>query len=518
MRWTPLVRSGPGAALMLSLLCLVAAACGADDDRQDLTDISGFPEDGSPPAAGLPSTRTAMGISAAGGAAPPGPACPEAGSPQASGAVTIAWSSPDQDELAAVGLETMVLDEPSLIVEAYINEVNANGGINGNCFEPVAYAWDLADPDASFRQICTDLPERRPLLLLSLWMNDTTLRCATLDAQVPTLGIFTSLPASSLESSEGRLFLDDGSVGHLLSNSLNVAARADVLTGDDRIGLLVTDGASAAAQIKTALAAVESLDLELVSVANVPSEFGTVGVSVAERQVRLLESGLTDSETEAAVRRLSRLSPEKAEVLRQMEEYFLDTVEHLRRAGVTTVVSSSTSADVRRLMRAAERLDWFPQWVINDSQPAVLTLTGAPEEQVRRLVQISSRRAAGDPIPDSDRACVSLRNTSAEAPPFSHRTHTDAWNLITATCDSLDLVFAAMTRVAWPLTREALIDALALTDYETAHGSRISFAPDDHNGSDRFRVLRADPDCVLDEWGCMRAESDWFGPDDALLA
>ena len=156
-------------------------------------------------------------------------------------------------------------------------------------------------------------------------------------------------------------------------------------------------------------------------------------------------------------------------------------------------------------MRAAERLDWFPQWVINDSQPAVLTLTGAPEEQVRRLVQISSRRAAGDPIPDSDRACVSLRNTSAEAPPFSHRTHTDAWNLITATCDSLDLVFAAMTRVAGPLTREALIDALALTDYETAHGSRISFAPDDHNGSDRFRVLRADPDCVLDEWGCMRA-------------
>ena len=512
------VRSRSRATLVLALLCLAAAACGADAARPDLTDTSGFPEDGAPRAAGFGSTRSGMGISAAGGAPRRGPACPEAGSPQASDPVTIAWSGPDLDELAAVGLETMVLDEPSLIVEAYINEVNANGGINGNCFEPVAYAWDLSDPDASFRQICTDLPERRPLLLLSLWMNDTTLRCATLDAQVPTLGIFTSLPASSLESSEGRLFLDDGSVGHLLSNSLDVAARADVLTGDDRIGLLVTDGASAAAQIETALAAVERLDLELVSVANVPSEFGTVGVSVAERQVRLLEGGLTDSETEAAVRRLSRLSPEKAEVLRQMEEYFLDTVEHLRRAGVTTVVSSSTSADVRRLMRAAERLDWFPQWVINDSQPAALTLTGAPEEQVRRLVQISSRRAAGDPIPDSDRACVSLRNTSAEAPPFSHRTHTDAWNLITATCDSLDLVFAAMTRVAWPLTREALIDALALTDYETAHGSRISFAPDDHNGSDRFRVLRADPDCVLDEWGCMRAESDWFGPDDALLA
>ena len=503
---------------MLSLLCLVATACGAGDHRPDLTIASSFPEDGSPRAAGFRSTRTAMGISAAGGTARRGPACPEAGSPQASGTVTIAWSSPALNELAAVGLETMVLDQPSLIVEAYINEINANGGIGGNCFEPMAYAWNLSDADASFRQICTDLPEQQPLLLLSLWMNDTTLRCATLAAQIPTVGVFTSLPASSLESSEGRLFLDDGSVGYLLSNSLDIAARADVLTSDDRIGLLVPDGADGTAQVDTALAAVERLDLELVSVAMVPSEFGTAGVSIAERQVRLLEGGLTDSETEEAVQNLSLLSPEKAEVLRQLEKYFLDTVEQLRRADVTTVVSSATSADVRRLMRAADRLDWFPQWVINDSQPAVLTLTGAPEEQVSRLVQISSRRAAGDPIPDSDRACVGLRNTSAAAPPFSHRTHTDAWNLITATCDSLDLVFAAMTRVAGPLTRQSLIETLALTDYETAHGSRISFAPDDHNGSNRFRVLRADPHCVLDEWGCMRAESDWYGLDDVLFS
>ena len=512
MRCSLAVRNHRRALLALALLCLLAGACGGGASRPDLTDIPGFLEDGGPRAAGFRSTRTAMGVSAAGGAPRRGPPCPEAGSPQASGVVTIAWSSPDLDELTAVGLETMVLDGPSLIVEAYINEVNAQGGINGNCFEPVAYTWDLSDPDTSFRRICTDLPERQPLLLLSLWMNDTTLRCATLGAQVPTVGIFTSLPASSLESSEGRLFLDDGSVEYLLSTSLEVAARADVLTGDDRIGLLATDGASGAAQVESALAALERLDLELIYVARVPSEFETVGVSLAERRVRLLESGLTDSETEEAVRNLRRLSPEQAEVLRQMEEYFLGAAEDFRRAGVTAVVSSASSADVRRLMRAADRLGWSPQWIINDSQPAVLTLTGAPTEQVRRLVQVSSRRAAGDPVPDSDRACVALRNTSADAPPFSQRTHTDAWNLITGTCDSLDLVFAAMTRVAGPLTREALVSALALTDYETAHGSRIGFDTDDRDGSDRFRVLRADPDCVLDEWGCMRAEGDWFSP------
>ena len=457
-----------------------------------------------------------MGIRAAGGIVRYGPACPRPGPEQASTTTKIAWVGPDLTQRASVGLETLVLDEPPLIVEAYINEVNAQGGINGSCFDLVAYSWDLLNPDSSFRQICTDLPEQQPLVLLSMWMNNTTLRCATLGAQVPTVGIFTSLPNSSLEGAEGSLFLDDGSVEYLLSTSLEVAANDGVLTDGDRIGLLVTDGAGATSEIETARAAIERLELEMVGLAKVPSEFGAVGVSAAERQVRLLEDGLTDSEVEEGLRSFSRLSPEQAEVLRQMEQYFLGTVDQLRSAGVTAVVSSADSDDVRRLMRAADRLDWFPQWIINDSQPAVLTLTRAPVEQGRNLVQVSSRRAAGDPVPDSDRGCVSLRNTSTGAPPFPHRTHTDAWNLITATCDSLDVVFAAMTRVTGPLTREALIGVLSTTDYRTAHGSRISFAPDDRNGSEHFRVLRADPNCVLDSWGCMRAVSDWSWPEDRL--
>ena len=315
--------------------------------------------------------------------------------------------------------------------------------------------------------------------------------------------------AAGIIDPEEALFLGDGSVEYLLSTSLQVAASAGVLTSDDRIGLLRSDGAGAESQIANAQAEMERLGLQMVASAEVPSEFRTAGVSAAEASARLLEGGLTDAEIEEGRRNFSRLAPERAEILRQIEQYFLSAAEQFRGAGVTTVVSSATSADVRRLMRAAERLDWTPNWITNDSQPAVLTLDGAPRRQSSKLVQVSSRRAAGDPVPELDRGCVSLRNTSTGAPPFSHRTHTDAWTLITDTCDLLDVTFAAMTRIAGPLTREALIDELGATRYETGHGARIAFGSGDRNGSDRFRVLRADPDCVLDHWGCLRAAGDW---------
>lgn len=499
----------------LIVLSVATAACGSSSDSSEDPGGLAISEEGGPRAPDAASTRSAAGIAAAGGRLPGGPACPDPGSAEAGDTVKIAWADPDLNQLADAGLETLVLDQPALTVGAYIDEVNFQGGqgIGGNCFELLHYSWDLSNPDESFLQICTDLAQQRPLLLLSIALNNTTLRCATLAERIPTFVVSATVSNSSVAAADGSLFLADGSLEYLLSSSLDVAASEELLTADDLIGLLVTDNANTESEMETAQRASERLGLDIVGLAAVPTEFGTIGASRAERQVRLLESDLSDSEHEAALRRFSQLSAEHARVLQQMERFFLDTVGEMQSAGVTAVVASASSADVRRLMRAADRLDWFPQWVITDSQPAVLTLTNAPREQGLNLVQISSKRAAGDEIPELDRGCINLRNTSAEAPHFSHRVHTDAWNLTTAICDYLDVTFGAVTRVSGPLTREALSDALNATDYETAHGSRIRFASDDRNGADRFRVLRADPDCVLDYWGCMRAISDWSMPD-----
>lgn len=308
-------------AVALGFLCLAAAACGGAGDGLDSADATREPT--SPVGvSGAASSRTAAGIAATGGRlrTPEDASCPEPGIAAAPGSITLAWVGPDRT-LDEAGLDTLPVDEPSLIVEAYVNEVNAQGGIDGICFDLVVYSWDLSDPDASYRRICTDLPDQEPLVLLSMWMNDTVLRCATLGAQIPTVGIFTSLPDSALESAEGRLFFDDGSVEYLLSGSLQVAAGAETLTADDRMGLLVTDRASTASEIEAAGWAAERLGFDIVAVSQVPSEFGTVGVLIAERRVRLLEGGLTDSEVEEGLQHFAGLTDEEANVLRLLEQH-----------------------------------------------------------------------------------------------------------------------------------------------------------------------------------------------------
>jgi hypothetical protein len=491
---------------VLGVLCLAAAACGNDPPQDtDPADSAAAGER----VAGVASGRASAGIAAAGGLLREGPACSEAGA----GAVKIAWVGPDLAELAHIGLESLVLDEPSLIVDAYIDDLNRHGGIGGSCLALVDYAWELSDPESSLQQICADLLQESPLALFSFSLNNATLRCATLGAQIPTLGVLTAVPEASLAAAEGGLFVDGGSVEYLLSASLNVARVAGEVGAGDRIGLLVTDGASAASETEAARRASQTVGLPIVASASVPTEFGAVGVAVAESQVRLMETGLSDSEIDQAVRSFGRLEPAQVSVLRSLERFFLDTASQMRAAEVTVVVASASAPDVRRLMRAAEQVDWTPRWLTSDAQPAVLALTNSPERQVQNLLQVSSRRAAGDQIPEVDRGCISLRNSLPAAPPFAHRIHTDAWSLATSTCDFLDVVFGAMTRIDGPFTRAALVDVLSTADYETDRGARIRFAAGDRNGAERFRVLKADPECVLNTWGCMRAISDWFSAD-----
>lgn len=40
----------------------------------------------------------------------------------------------------------------------------------------------------------------------------------------------------------------------------------------------------------------------------------------------------------------------------------------------------------------------------------------------------------------------------------------------------------------------------------------ITFPSRNSSGADRYRVLQADPDCVLNFWGCMRSTTGWLMP------
>ncbi len=496
----------------LATLCLTAAACGGGSTGPSgvvgevPTNESGAVADEDVPTGDGPSTRTGTGVAAVGGNPPTEEGNPcELPAGAGGESLEIAYVGADLEELEAIGLESIVLDDPSIVIDAYVTELNATGGINGRCVEFTAHLWSLRYPDASSEQICTELSQEQPLAVLSLSINEAILECVTLDAGVPTMGIQTTKPNARFAAADGRLFADQGSETYLMAAAVDIALQAGELTLNDRVGILNLGE-------WTARFAIEQSGLTIAEWASAPPEFRDTAILAIEKQAQLLEDGLSETERQAALSYRQQLPAEQAQLLESIEQQFLDSVAKFREAGVTIVIAGGGWADVRRLMRAAELQSWYPKWIINDSQPASRVLTDAPRAQAANLLQVSANRAAGDAIPEMDRGCLTLRNTSPQGGRFSHRFHTAAWNTLTSVCDYLDVFFGAVSRINGPVTQDALTESLAATDYETDFGSLIKFGSKDHFGNDRFRVLAADPACVLNSWGCMRATSDWLTP------
>lgn len=537
----PRCRTGRAQLVVVAVgaIGILTVACGGQDSPQPAqqTGIAvTVPEQVAEATAGVLASRPGEGISAAGGALVAGEPCPDPGAAGAAETVKIALSTPDVFDLEIIGLGDLVYDDPGHVIDAYVNKVNSLGGLNGHCFEFVGHVYGFVDPAGDIGRICTELPAVEPLVLLGLGLNDAILGCATLAAQIPTVGLYAQFPNATFAQAGGLLRVDHGADEFLLENGMGAAFAAGILTTADSVALLhraaeaMSEGMEMAHEMGEAQAfgghmhdpdapdisvfdaVSRRLGLQVAGWAGVQLDFSGTGVLVVEQQFRELGGDIFDPDPASFDRAVASMPPDVASLLVAMRQYFGATAAEMRDAGVTAVVATGSWDDVRNMMRAAELAGWYPKWIINDSHYAFLVLTNAPKAQGLNLVQISSRRAADDPIDGRDRGCLSLRNAETAADPFAHRFHTDAWSLMTSICDYLDVVFGAVSRVDGPLTRESFLAALAQTDYEAAHGQSVKFSAGDLYGSDSFRVLSADPDCVLNDWGCMRPLTGWFEP------
>ena len=526
----------------LGAVTILAAACGGGDGSQPAgqTGITvTVPEQVAAATATALASRPGEGITAAGGAVQAAAPCPAPGSPGAAETVKIALVAPDVLNMGVIGLGNLVFDDPAHVIDAYVNKINSFGGVNGHCFEFHGHVYGFTDPVGDFGRICTEVPQQEPLILLVLGADDATLQCATLGAQIPSIGLYAQFPEATFAQAGGLLRVDHGAVEFLLENGMEGAFAAGVLTTADSVVLVHQALAAPAAGeemsemphdmgdsqafggymhdhdavgVEVFEATSQRLGLQIAGWVAVQPDFSGTGVLIVEQQFRDLGGEIFDPDVAAFEQAVTAMPPELAQLLGAMRNHFVATAIEMRDAGVTAVVAAGDWADVRNLMRAAELAEWYPNWIINDAQYALLVLTDVPKAQGLNLVQVSSRRAADDPIDGLDRGCLSLRNTDTAADPFTHRFHTDAWSLMTSTCDYLDVVFSAVSRVDGPLTRDSFVAALSETSYEAAHGQSLRFSADDLYGSDSFRVLSADPNCVLNDWGCMRPLTDWFEP------
>ena len=501
------------AGVALGVVCLLAAACGGGEATSAATPggVSvTVPEALAEASAAFEASRAGQGITAAGGTVQAGEPCPPPGSPGAAETHMIAVVTPDVGRLDEIGLGALVFESFEHAFHAYINEVNSFGGINGNCFDFSFYEYGFTNPAEEIGAICAELPQDQPLVLFGFGLSDVVTGCTTIAAQIPTIGLYAQFPEAFFNQTGDLLLVDHGSLEFLLDNGLRTAANAGVLSSADSVGLLYSDDDSAASIQATFAEVSGDLELQVTTSMGVPAGLYGTAVVVIEEQFRNAGGEVFHPDGTVFVDAVVALPPELGELLAGVRGYYLDTATAMRDAGVTTVVATASWDALRNLMRAAEAIGWYPKWLTNDSQISLITLVGTPKAQGLNLVQISSRRAADDPIDGFDRGCLTLRNTDTDEGPFAHRYHTDAWSLLTATCDYLDVVFGAMSRVNGPLTREAFLAALGETDYTAAHGQRLRFTAGDLYGSDSFRVLSADPNCVLNDWGCMRPLTDWL--------
>lgn len=509
-------RRGPAATLAaLAAAAALSAACAGADSAAPEADSGGrvaavSPQQAGPPSAPVPESRTTEGIRAAGGVLSAGAPCPALGSAGAAEAHKFAIIAPNVDLLGEVGLGDLVFDPIERIFEAYIANVNSFGGINGNCFDFVLLEYGFSTIEEDLGAICAEVPVLAPLAIFAFAPLDVLIGCTTLAGQIPTIALYAQFPEDMFAQTGGLLKVDHGSLEFLLENGVRAAVATGRIDETDAVALLYDEVPAADSLQATFARTAEDLGLRTGAAVVVPE--GLFGTTAALVEGLLVEAGgdLFDADEGAFAAAAAALGPEFGGLMAASRQYYLETAAAMRDAGVNTVVASASWNAVRNLMRAAEMVEWSPRWITNDSQFALIVLLGAPEAQAENYLQISSRRAADDPIDGLDRGCLSLRNTDSSAPPFDHRFHTDAWSLLTAACDYLDVVFSALSRVDGPVDRESFSAALDETDYVTAHGQRLRFTVDDPYGSDSFRVLGADPACVLNVWGCMRPLSGWM--------
>ena len=492
--------SGNGRVLAAGILSisLVAAACGggtggASAENGPLADDNASAQVGT-----LASTRPGEGIRAAGSEPMGGGDCTniqEEASPQD---FKIAWIEPDLENLAQIGLEVLDLEPLNLIMQSYINEINRHGGVNGNCFEALINIWDVATAESEITKICTELPQQQPLAVLSLRMSDVLFNCLTLAGGIPTIALNSSLSEEHFANSGGLLFDDRGSSQYQFNGGLITALDVGEIGPSDRVALLYTQPAdpendNSSDEIAEVDTFAESLGIRIEANIPMPEGYSGIPILILEEQKRRYEAGTIDTP----------ITEEQATLLNQMDNFYAAMANQMKTTGITAVVSSSDWAHTRRLMTAADSIDWTPTWVGNDIQTASLILSRAPDRQAVNLVQASSWRTPGDPLTGLDQGCLTLRN-SLDVEPFAYRHHTDAWVLMMSMCDILDVLFGAISKAGISLTRESLVAALEETSFDALHGLHIEYGPNDRYGADNMRALKADPNCALNLWGCLR--------------
>jgi len=381
--------------------------------------------------------------------------------------ISIAYITPDLRQIIEMGIMDAI-EDPQVMVDAMVDDVNARGGINGRMIEAKVYAYDVLDIPASLNATCVDVGEDDPtfVALSSSFFGDAV-TCLTADHGVPILMTGT-IPREILDSTQGRAWLFNNSGDRELAGTAETLAARGALEGKV-LGALWTTERGQGQSVRDGLE--PALEAEGYSL-------------TAAIEISAPNTTADPASIQAAV-------------------------QQLRDAGVTGVFMTSNQFNNSAIYTEAKAQNYFPTWFASDMNEAVADniFKTVPPEILESAEGATWRRLqtdVGDSASEEDRACREIRDRVPSLEPLPED-ELPMWGSFMEFCRMFQIFEKALADAGDNPTRESFLEAMGrIGEFPMGTGSTGSFTPDKHEAPDALRPVRFDLSCP-----CWVEDGDW---------
>lgn len=346
--------------------------------------------------------------------------------------------------------------------QAFVDEINAAGGINGRTITPVFTSTDPVANDGA--TACNKLTEDdKVFAVIANGMFGAPVLCVTQQHETPLINVGGFIN-EYYDKSAGRLFTIQPTKPRSARNTVAALEQEGALQGKT-VGVLTSQAGDDNVAVKTALVpALEQLDHPVARVADLAVDSGAA---------------------------LSQIPVE---------------VTQMREAGVDLVFLSTNAFFSSVFVQTAEEQGYRPQYALSDADDNILDyfvgrMPSSFQSRGYTAKRLGEQRIdAPEPALDAECRAVVEKATSTTIERGS-----TAYETAMSACNQVRL-FARAAEAAGPnLTREAWATAMqGLGEFDLAYADGGSYSAQKFDAADAIRPVTADTGCA-----CWRPEGDF---------
>jgi hypothetical protein len=358
--------------------------------------------------------------------------------------------------------------EQGKAIKLFVNQINANGGINGRKINPIVQFFDPTS-ESNMRSLCKDWTEGSPAAFAVLdgvgaWTGDNQL-CITQEGHTPFLGQWTTV---SNWTQEGSPYLwwtgaDDAAI---LQAVVTWGKSAALLGGPRKVGIVAGDRASDQLALHQYLLP----DLKKIGVTPV---------------VETIASDPTDA---AATNSAAPL-----------------VVEKLKQAGVSSMIPLLPFNAFLPVLSAETSQNYFPKLLLSDYESSIessLGLLPVPFEKALDGQEGLTTETLGgidDDRPQSQggydpavRSCwTTWHKAYPQIPKGNMNDYIEEQGPIQGWCQEIRLFAQAATAAGKNLNRRTFVEAMSkITNYAGGYAPTLSFGPNKFSGPTQYQIVK----------------------------